>query len=150
MNAPAVSHFTIAELTFSQVASRRGLPNAPNEAQTANLMRLRDTLLEPARALLGVPLHIDSGYRGPLVNAAVGGAPDSAHLDGRAADTLPIGLPLQQAFDVLRHSDLPYDQIIFECDAWIHLAIARLGVSPRRQALLASGHPGAWRYEFAT
>lgn len=146
MNA-AVSHFSIAELTFSQIATRKGLPNVPNQAQLENLLRLRSTLLEPARALLGVPLHVDSGFRAPAVNAAVGGAPDSAHTDGRAADVLPIGCPLQQAFDHLRLSDLPYDQIIFECDAWIHMAIARVGVSPRRQMLKATGGPGNWRYE---
>lgn len=140
-------HFTLPELTFSQIALRQGLDNTPNAEQLANLDRLRMELLEPGRALLGdIPWHIDSGYRSLLVNTAVGGAHDSAHLEGRAADTRIQGMPLRMAFDRLRASSLPYDQIILECDAWIHLAIARADALPRRQALLAQGRPGDWRY----
>jgi len=142
----AAIHFPLEELTFSQVALRKGLPNVPNMEQIANLTRLRDTLLEPGRLLIPVPWHVDSGFRSPEVNAAVGGAQNSAHMEGRAADVIPKGVMLREAFDLLRHSALPYDQIIFECEAWIHLAIAREGQEPRRQALLAQGKPGDWHY----
>lgn len=140
-------HFSLEELVYSQMALRKGLSNTPDEVQVRNLTRLAITVLEPGRILTGVPWHIDSGFRGPLVNAAVGGALNSAHLDGRAGDVLPKGKPLRQVFDILRQSDLPYDQIIIECDAWIHLAIPPLDVPPRREMLLARGYPGAWRYE---
>jgi hypothetical protein len=132
-------HFSLEELTFSQVASRKGFANAPNEIEIANLTRLCITLLEPARLLLGVPLHVDSGFRAPLVNAAVGGALNSAHKDGRAADLIPIGMPLQQAFEILRASDLLYDQLIreFPSAGWIHIAIAEQGKIPKRQVLIA-------------
>lgn len=140
-------HFTLEELTFSEIALRKGLVNTAPPNQAANLIRLCKSLLEPARDILGAPLRINSGYRAPAVNAAVGGAGDSAHMDGRAADILPIDLPLRNAFDALRTSDLPYDQIIFECAAWIHIAIAAPGVAPRRQGLSATGGPGHWHYE---
>lgn len=140
------AHFSIEELTFSQIASRKGLDNTPNDFEIANLTRLCVELLEPARLILGVPLHVDSGFRAPLVNAAVGGALNSAHKDGRAADLIPIGMSLQKAFDILRMSSLPYEQILLECQAWIHLAIAPTDVPPRRQALVASGYPGTWTY----
>lgn len=140
-------HFTLEELTFSEVALRKGLINTPPPIQAANLAKLCSSLLEPARALLGAPLRINSGYRAPAVNAAVGGAGDSAHMDGRAADVVPQDLPLRNAFDALRTSLLPYDQIIFECAAWIHIAIAPAGAVPRREALTATGHPGAWHYQ---
>ena len=143
-------HFSLEELTFSQVASRQGIDNKPTPEVVTNLTRLATTLLEPARALIDTPTHVDSGYRSPLVNAAVGGARDSAHMDGRAADTVFLGVPLQQAFDTLRATSLPFDQIIFECQAWIHLSIAPEGQEPRRQALTATGHPGAWHYELVT
>lgn len=136
-------HFSLAELTFSQVAARKGIENVPPDAAVANLNRLCDTLLEPIRTLLGVPLHVDSGYRSAEVNAAVGGAPNSAHLEGRAADLVPIGMSIHDAFDIIRKSSLPYDQLIVECDAWIHAAIAD---DPRRQALVAWGSPGHWHY----
>lgn len=141
------THFTLEELTFSQVALRTGLDNTPTPANIENLTRLCEQLLEPARTILGVPLHIDSGFRSDLVNSAIGGAMDSAHLDGRAADVIPIGMPVLDAFHALRADSLPFDQIIFECATWIHLAIAPPGAIPRREALLASGHAGAWHYE---
>lgn len=140
-------HFSLAELTFSQVAARKGISNEPTLAVTENLTRLCADLLEPIRTLLGVPMRIDSGYRSPLVNEAVGGANDSAHLTGRAADLVPIEYDLQSAFDAIRKSDLPIDQVIFECRAWVHVAIAPAGVEPRHEALIATGHAGAWHYE---
>jgi hypothetical protein len=146
MNRYLSPSFTLEELSFSQVAARKGIDNTPNDFEIANLTRLCAEILEPGRLLLGVPLHIDSGFRAALVNAAVGGARNSAHLDGRAADCIPIGISLQAAFDRLRTSQLPYDQIIIECNAWIHLAIAPTDVPPRREALVASGYPGTWTY----
>lgn len=140
-------HFTLAELTFSQRAARSGIDNTPDTEHIANLRHLCEDLLEPARAVLGVPLHIDSGYRSLLVNTAVGGDVASAHMDGRAADCIPIGMDLQQAFDLLRRSALPYDRIIFECRAWIHIGMAHLGQQPRRIAETATGRPGVWQYQ---
>lgn len=91
--------------------------------------------------MLGVPLHINSGYRCPAVNAAVGGKIASAHMDGRAADFVPVGMYLREAFDKIKASDLPFDQLIVEYGTWIHVAIARQGVDPRRQVLEIGGKP---------
>lgn len=141
-------HFTLEELVFSEVAVRQGIENTPDQEHIENLRRLCVTVLEPARELLGVPLHINSGYRSVKVNAAVGGAHSSAHLSGLAADFVPIGLDLREAFDKLRtQSGLPFDQVIFECAAWIHLAAPLDGLTARRQALTATGHAGAWNYQ---
>jgi len=146
MTTQLSQHFTLEELTFSQVAARRGLDNAPHADDVENLTRLCETLLEPARIIVAAPLHVDSGFRSPAVNGAVGGAPGSAHLVGRAADLVPIGMPVLDAFNVLRSNGLPFDQLIFECQAWIHIAIAPSGQEPRRQVLLASGYAGHWTY----
>lgn len=139
-------NFTLAEMTFSQTALRKGIDNTPSAQEVSNLTTLCAVLLEPARALLGVPLHVDSGYRSPALNLAIGGAWDSAHMDGRAADLIPIGMSLTDAFHKIIDSDLPFDQAIIECQAWIHFAIAEPGSTPRREALLASGTPGHWTY----
>ncbi len=140
-------HFTLAEMERSQTALRKGIANDANVVVIGQLTRLCTLILEPARDLLGVPITISSGYRSPQLNRSVGGAPDSAHLSGRAADIIPVGMPLAQAFDILRRSALPYDQVITECNAWIHIAIAREGATPRRQMLAATGGPGHWKYE---
>jgi hypothetical protein len=141
-------HFSLQEMTFSQIALRLGMDNTPEPENVANMRLLCADLLEPARLVLGVPLHVDSGFRRPKVNAAVGGDPASAHMLGLAADCIPIGMPLQVAFDKLRRdSTLPYDRVIFECQAWIHLARAPNGAIPRRIAETATGRPGAWHYQ---
>lgn len=139
-------HFTLDELARSETALRHGRNNHPGPDEIANLERLCRDLLEPTRALLGVPLHVNSGFRTLAVNTLVGGSKTSAHMDGRAADVFPVGMDLRQAFDWIRGSTLPFDQAIEECGAWLHLAIARDGEEPRRQALVASGGPGQWTY----
>lgn len=145
MPDPVISpHFTFAELTHTN----SGLLNVPDDTQLANLRRLALTILEPARILLG-PLHVNSGFRSKLVNAAVGStAKHSQHLDGLAADVEPIG-DLEAAFEALRHSDIPYHQLIMECHSWLHISAAPDGVKPKREALLAFGHPGSWTYQVA-
>ena len=137
---------TLEQMVFSQTALRTGIDNTPNAGEIANLTCLCETLLEPALDLLGVAFHYDSGFRCPALNAAVKGSKGSAHMDGRACDFIPQGMDLTKAFDILRHSGLPFDQIIIECGAWIHFAIAKNGVDPRGEMLKASGTPGAWTY----
>lgn len=142
-------HFSIAELTRSTTALRLGIDNTPTPEITAELERLAETLLEPVRDLLGVPVRVTSGYRCKALNTAVGStAKNSAHMEGRAGDIEPIGMDLIEAFDKIRLSNLPYDQIIQECGptGWIHIAIAAPGQTPRRQALTATGGPGHWQY----
>lgn len=139
-------NFTYEELVFSEVAVRKGIPNVPNPEEANNLMRLANQLLEPARSVLKVPIHVNSGYRSLAVNTAVGGSPISAHMDGCAADIVPIGLELRKAFDVLRTSLQGFDQIIIECNAWIHVSLPRVGASPRLMAMSAWGAPGNWKY----
>ncbi|BDU76282.1 D-Ala-D-Ala carboxypeptidase family metallohydrolase [Mesoterricola sediminis] len=141
------AHFTLEEMTRSEVASRRGIINTPNQDQAENLEYLCMTLLEPIRNMLGCPLHVNSGFRSHVVNLLVGGASNSAHLDGRACDFVPVGMDIRLAFDAIRRSALPYDKVLLECGSWIHVQIAPKGAQPRRQAYLATGGPGAWEYQ---
>src|SRR5882672_9303456 len=109
MNEQLSPHFTLTELTNSEIALRKGIDNSPSEAIVANLTRVCAEMLEPIRNVLGVPLHINSGYRCREVNTAVGGAVNSAHIDGRAADFVPVGIGLRDAFDKIRASGLQFD-----------------------------------------
>ena len=143
-------NFTLEELSFSEIAARRGYDNTPNSVQVANLTRLCVTLLEPARKILGVPIRVNRGFRSPQVNLIVGStAKHSAHLDGRAADIVPVGIELRRAFDALRTNLTGWDTIILECNAWIHLAVPNALDKPRGEAMLASGTPGNWTYTLA-
>lgn len=152
-------HFTLEEMTKSQIALRQNIPNVPNADQIDNLIRLCTTMLEPARALLRqhyptCVIRITSGFRSKALNAAISGSSKtSAHMDGRAADIEVIvdsrEISVIAVFTILRSSGLPYDQLIQECgmDGWNHLGIAVNGHTPRGELLLAQRNPdGGFSY----
>ena len=80
------NNFSLKELTTSETATRKGLDNTPNEAVTANLKTLAENILQPVREHYGKSVKVNSGYRAPEVNAAVGGSRTSDHCKGQAAD----------------------------------------------------------------
>lgn len=128
-------HFTLEELTLSEYAIRHGLDNVPGAEQRANLTRLCATCLEPVRVWAAAPVVVSSGFRAPQVNLGIGSLATSAHPDGRAADFTVPSKPLVEVYEWIAGSDLPFDQLIYEYDRWIHLGIARPGHDPRRQLL---------------
>ena len=125
-------HFTLEEMTASQSAARLGLDNTP-PAEMVEALKRTAQLIEEVRALLGKPVLVSSGYRSPAVNRAVGGAANSAHMLGCAADfSCPaFGSPLDICRAVAA-SDIAFDQLIHEFRAWVHIAWAP---SPRRMVL---------------
>ena len=135
-------HFSLAELVASQVATRKGIDNAPAAAIVANLTRLA-ALLEQVRALVGAPIAISSGYRSPALNKAVGGAANSAHVLGLAADISTAKLAPKALALLIRQSDITFDQLIYE-GTWVHIGLST-GV-PRRQVLTAKFAGGGVSY----
>ena len=117
------ANFTLEELTRSEVALRKGLDNTPDAETIANLTELA-LALEKVRDLLGKPIHINSAYRGPKVNSAVGGSKTSAHMKGYAADFVcpAFGTP-QDICHSIMDSTIDYDQLIHEFGAWVHISI---------------------------
>ena len=79
-------HFSVDEFTFSATAQAMGIVNSPGSNELANLRFLCREVLEPARKVIGEPIHITSGYRCPALNRAVGGVAQSYHVNGLAAD----------------------------------------------------------------
>lgn len=133
---PFSSHFTAAEMTLSQEAVREGIDNTPGDAEVANLKLLCTSLLEPARVATG-PILISSGYRCSQLNALLHGASGSYHVLGLAADHHS---PRLSVYELTRwwveSSGLPFDQVIYEFAAWVHVAAAKPGQAPRRQAIM--------------
>lgn len=125
-------HFTLDEMTVSQLAAREGLDNNPPAEARANLQLLCNSL-EQVRALFGAPVIVSSGYRSPAVNQRIGGARTSQHLQGLAADFTVFGMSPREVVRRVSESAIPFDQLILEFDNWVHLAVSR-GV-PRRQVL---------------
>ena len=80
------AHFSLEELTASEVAARAGIDNTPSAEVVRNLARLAEGL-ELVRVALGnKPVHVTSGYRSARLNQMVGGSKNSMHIQGLAAD----------------------------------------------------------------
>jgi hypothetical protein len=127
-------HFMRWEFTQSETAARRGITNAPSMDEWGALKELTLTCLEPARLAFGA-IHISSGYRSSALNGAIGGAPNSQHIRGEAADVIPRHGALADLFKWL-HASVPFDQLIWEFGAWIHVSHSRYGTQ-RGAAMLA-------------
>lgn len=86
-------NFTLEEFTRSDTATRLGIDNTPGEKELEALRILVERTLQPLRDRLGIPVHVNSGYRCPELNEAVGGVPTSQHQKGEAADLSVDGKP---------------------------------------------------------
>ena len=125
-------NFQLKEFITSQTAARKGIDNTPPDSVVYHL-RVVASWLEMARKILGHPITISSGYRSPALNKAVGGARNSAHLSGFAADFECPGFGSPEAvFRRLILAGLPCDQLILEFppEGWVHVG---LSIGPGRQ-----------------
>lgn len=143
-------HFTLQEFIASQTASREGIDNTPDKDETKNIKRMAETM-EQVRTILGSnPIFISSGFRCPELNQAIGGSSTSSHMTGLAADfTCPaFGDPYDVCMALKDHMhELEVDQLIWEYNDWIHIALAADGAIPREQALTIDN--SGTRYGFA-
>ena len=138
------AHFSLAELTHSATAARKGIANVAPPHIVDQLFLTADRM-EHVRTLLGDrPISVLSGYRSPEVNKAVGGSPTSAHRTGHAVDFIcpSFGTPAQVAAFLAKHLK-DFDQIIEEFDQWVHVGF---GPSKRRQLLTARKVGGKTKY----
>lgn len=123
-----MTYFTIEELCASDTAQRRGIDNRPSAAIAGKLQTLIEQLLDPIRAAWGGPIAVNSGYRSPALNKAVGGVSTSQHLRGEAAD-ISVGTPAdnKRLFDKITAMQaagkIAFDQLIDESGyKWIHIS----------------------------
>lgn len=140
-------NFSLLELTQSQTAARLGLDNTPNAEQLQALHALCENVLEPVRSLLGCAVLVSSGFRAPKVNARVGGATGSQHERGEAADVFFNDVTIEDAFQKIKASDIPFDQMIQE-GTWLHISYKARGGN-RRQTLRAKFKSGKASYSKA-
>jgi hypothetical protein len=141
-------NFTLDELCHSDTAVRKGIDNTPDADALANLAILMSGL-ERVREALGHPVRISSGYRGPKLNAAVGGSKSSAHMKGLAADfTCPgFGDPMTICrYLMLVSRTINYDQLIMEGNRWVHIGFADVDQEPRGEVLTAKFANGGVTY----
>lgn len=121
-----MKYFSIAELTKSATASRKGIDNRPDDKVRKNLTLLVEKILDPLREAWGGPIIVTSGYRCGKLNRAVGGATKSQHMYGQAADIRTVSdkpSDNKKLFDLIRELKLPYDQLIDEYGYnWVHVS----------------------------
>ncbi|WP_352422263.1 D-Ala-D-Ala carboxypeptidase family metallohydrolase [Proteiniphilum sp.] len=131
-------NFTLDELTHSNTAKARKIPNQPGKVEKENLVKLAIGLLQPLRDLYGKPMVVNSGYRSPEVNKLVGGVPASQHTKGQAAD-ISCQSP-RELQKLLIKSGLPFDQAILYDDGrnnFLHLSFNE--GKNRKQVLYSKG-----------
>ena len=111
-------NFTLKELTKTSV----GLPNNPTDVEVERLKLLCEKVLQPLRDKYGNPIIVNSGYRSPDVNKAVGGVSSSQHVRGEAVDiTAGSKERNKRLFEILK--TMEFDQLINERDySWIHVS----------------------------
>ena len=144
------TNFHLNEMTRSQTALRRGIDNTPDAATVERLRTLCLTVLQPVRDHFARPLTVNSGYRCPELNAAIGSQPTSQHIRGEAADVEIPGLDNRVVAEYIR-DHLDFDQLILEfyeegepSSGWVHVSY----VSPEKNRKVclrinSSGtHPG--------
>lgn len=143
-----MKYFTISELTASSTAKAHRIDNTPPKAARAHLQELTEDLLDPLREKWTQHcqahgwekpgLVVTSGYRCRLLNVAVGGVTNSAHLQGYAADIQPAN-GKQSEFEAFvsgtfAKSGIKYDQIIIEKSRharWVHFGLKKHDGSQR-------------------
>ena len=142
-------NFTLTEFTKSQTALRLGIDNTPSEEHLAAAKLLFENVVQPVRDHFG-PTVINSGYRGPALNEAIGGAATSQHCRGEAVDIECPGVPNHEVAEWIQNN-LEYDQLILEFytqgipdSGWVHVSYIPEG--NRKHSLTAVKQDGKTVY----
>jgi hypothetical protein len=135
-------HVTYKEGVYSNTATRLGLKNEPTEAHLSNMELLSEKVFEPLRVHVNGPIKINSFYRGPELNKAIGGSGKSQHCNGQAMD-------IDDTYGYMSNADmyeyikknLSFDQMIWEFGTdsnpdWVHVSYVNEEAN-RNRCLLA-------------
>ena len=121
-------HVTYKEGVYSNTAMRLGLKNEPTEVHLSNMELLSEKVFEPLRLHVNGPVKINSFYRGPDLNKAIGGSSKSQHCNGQAMDIDDTYGYMSNA-DMYKYikNNLSFDQMIWEFGDdknpdWIHIS----------------------------
>lgn len=128
-------NFSYREFEASETAKARGITNVISSFEIRDAIRaLTLNVLQPLRDAWGAPLRINSGYRCPVLNQAVGGAPTSQHVKGEAAD-IHTGSQTEsyRLAKLAKDLGLPYDQMILY-PTFVHFSYKLKG--PQRRVVL--------------
>ena len=121
-------HISYKEAVYSRTAQRLGIDNEPNDEQMKNMLNIAQEVFEPLRMWVGGPIKINSFFRSPKLNKAIGGSTKSQHCHGQAIDlddTFGRATNAEMFDFIKKHLD--FDQIIWEFGNdenpdWVHVS----------------------------
>ena len=144
-------NLSLAEVTRSETAKRKGISNMPTPEHIENFKKLATNIFQPIREHFDKPIFISSGYRSAELNKAIGGSLSSQHCSGEAIDIDMDGTDItnKQIFDFIK-DNLTFDQAIAEYPEnghidWVHVSFAA-NRSQRKQVLVAKKVNGKTTY----
>jgi len=146
------NYLSLAEVTRSDTAKRKGISNEPTAEHLENMKTIAVEVFDKVREYFGVPIFVSSGYRSASLNKAIGGSSTSDHNLGRALDLDQDGhgngVTNADVFKFIK-DNLEFDQLIWEFGTdknpdWVHVGY-RKGAN-RKQILKAVREGGKTKY----
>jgi hypothetical protein len=144
-------HISYKEGVYSRTALRRGIKNNPNADQMESMITIAEEVFEPLRMWVGGPIKINSFFRSPELNKAIGGSGKSQHCHGQAIDIDDTFGKMSNAemYDFIKEN-LDFDQIIWEFGDddnpdWVHVSYVSAEEN-RKRCLKAYKEKGKTKY----
>ena len=144
-------HVSYKEGVYSNTAIRRGIDNTPNDEQLNNMELIAEEVFEPLRVWVGGPIKINSFFRSPDLNTAIGGSSKSQHCKGQAMDIDDtFGKATNAEMYYFIKDNLDFDQMIWEFGSddnpdWVHVSYVSQDDN-RRRCLKAYREDGKTKY----
>ena len=145
-------HITYAEAIHSQTAKRKGIDNTPNPNQIEAMKLLAEKVFEPLREWVGGPIKVNSFFRSPDLNTAIGGSKTSQHCKGQAIDIDDVyGYKTNSEMYHWIKENLSFDQMIWEFGSdenpdWVHVSYVSEDAN-RNRCLKAYRENGKTQYK---
>ena len=144
-------HISYKESVYSRTATRLDIDNNPDDRQILNMETIADEVFEPLRMWVGGPIKINSFFRSPELNKAIGGSTKSQHCHGQAIDlddTFGRATNAEMYEFIKEHLD--FDQIIWEFGDddnpdWVHVSYVS-AQDNRKRCLKAYKDKGKSKY----
>ena len=145
-------HITYAEAIHSNTAKRKKIDNTPNPTQIAAMATTAEMVFEPLRSWVGGPIKVNSFFRSPSLNEAIGGVSSSQHCKGQAIDLDDVyGYKSNAEMFMYIRENLDFDQLIWEFGTdmnpnWIHVSYVN-DEDNRNKCLKAYKENGKTKYK---
>jgi len=144
-------HISYKEGVYSRTATRLSIDNEPNKNQKSNMCIIANEVFEPLRVWVGGPIKINSFFRSPELNKAIGGSSRSQHCQGQAIDLDDtFGKATNAEMFKFIKENLDYDQMIWEFGDdknpdWVHVSYVSKN-NNRNRCLKAYKEKGKTKY----